>query len=153
LLVDHFLRVKSERNGQPLRKLTAEAMRALCEYPWPGNVRELENTIEYALAIGLEEELGIGDLPPEILTATPQANPDNFRQVLQAYMNDTVPLAEIEKRYILSVLQQFGGNQVRAAAALGIDRSKLYRRLKQYGVMAVRFIQEEELDGHQFRSH
>jgi two-component system, NtrC family, response regulator AtoC len=153
LLVEHFLRVKSERSGQPLRKFTPEAMRALCDYPWPGNVRELENTIEYALAIGLDDELDTGDLPPEILTAAPQPSADDFRQVLQAYMNDTVPLAEIEKRYILSVLQQFGGNQVRAAAALGIDRSKLYRRLKQYGVMAVRFIQEEDLDGHQFRSH
>ena len=153
LLVEHFLRVKSERNGQPLRKFTPEAMRALCDYPWPGNVRELENTIEYALAIGLDDKLDTGDLPPEILTAHPQASADDFRQVLQAYMNDTVPLAEIEKRYILSVLQQFGGNQVRAAAALGIDRSKLYRRLKQYGVMAVRFIQEEDLDGHQLRSH
>ena len=152
LLVDHFLRVKSERNGQPLRKFTFEAMRALFEYPWPGNVRELENTIEYALAIGLEDDLGVADLPPEILTAAPQPSADDFRQVLQAYMNDTVPLAEIAKRYILSVLQQFGGNQVRAAAALGIDRSKLYRRLKQYGVMAVRFIQEEDLDGHQLRS-
>ena len=152
LLVEHFLRLKSERNRQPLRKFTAEAMRALCDYPWPGNVRELENTIEYALAIGLEDELGTADLPPEILTATPQPSADDFRQVLQAYMNDTVPLAEIEKRYILSVLQQFGGNQVRAAAALGIDRSKLYRRLKQYGVMAVRFLQEEDLDGHQLRS-
>ena len=95
----------------------------------------------------------MNDLPPEILTATPQPSAEDFRQVLQAYMNDTVPLAEIEKRYILSVLQQFGGNQVRAAAALGIDRSKLYRRLKQYGVMAVRFLQEEDLDGHQLRSH
>jgi DNA-binding NtrC family response regulator len=152
LLVEHFLRVKSERNGLPLRNFTAEAMRALCEYPWPGNVRELENTIEYALAIGLDDELGVGDLPPEILSAHEQASADNFRQVLQAYMNDTVPLAEIEKRYILSVLQQFGGNQVRAAAALGIDRSKLYRRLKQYGVMAVRFIQEEDLDGMQLLS-
>ena len=152
LLVDHFLRIKSERNGQPLRKFTGEAMRALCEYPWPGNVRELENTIEYALAIGLEDELGIADLPPEILTAQPQPSADDFRQVLQAYMNDMVPLAEIEKRYILSVLQQFGGNQVRAAAALGIDRSKLYRRLKQYGVMAVRFLQEENLDGMQLLS-
>ena len=127
-------------------------MRALCEYPWPGNVRELENTIEYALAIGLEDELGMADLPPEILSAHQQPSADNFRQVLQAYMNDTVPLAEIEKRYILSVLQQFGGNQVRAAAALGIDRSKLYRRLKQYGVMAVRFLQEEDLDGMQLLS-
>ena len=153
LLVEHFLRVKSERNGQPLRKFTPEAMRALCDYPWPGNVRELENTIEYALAIGLDDELDTGDLPPEILLAQPQPSADDFRQVLQAYMNDTVPLAEIEKRYILSVLQQFGGNQVRAAAALGIDRSKLYRRLKQYGVMAVRFLQEEDLDGHQLRSH
>ena len=151
LLVDHFLRLKSQRNGQPVRQFTPQAIRALCEYPWPGNVRELENTIEYALAIGLEDELGIADLPPEILIAQPQPSADNFRQVLQAYMNDTVPLAEIEKRYILSVLQQFGGNQVRAAAALGIDRSKLYRRLKQYGVMAVRFIQEEDLDGHQLR--
>jgi DNA-binding NtrC family response regulator len=127
-------------------------MLALCEYPWPGNVRELENTIEYALAIGLEDELDVADLPPEIMSAHQQASADNFRQVLQAYMNDTVPLAEIEKRYILSVLQQFGGNQVRAAAALGIDRSKLYRRLKQYGVMAVRFIQEEDLDGMQLLS-
>src|ERR1044071_5261483 len=152
LLVEHFLSVKSERNGQPLRKFTAEAMRALCEYPWPGNVRELENTIEYALAIGLEGELGIADLPPEIVSSHTQPTVDNFRQVLQAYMNDTVPLAEIEKRYILSVLQQFGGNQVRAAAALGIDRSKLYRRLKQYGVMAVRFLQEEDLDGMQLLS-
>ena len=152
LLVEHFLRVKSERNAQPLRNFTAEAMRALCEYPWPGNVRELENTIEYAMAIGVDDELGIADLPPEITDSHPQPSVDNFRQVLQAYMNDTVPLAEIEKRYILSVLQQFGGNQVRAAAALGIDRSKLYRRLKQYGVMAVRFLQEEDLDGMQLLS-
>jgi DNA-binding NtrC family response regulator len=60
-----------------------------------------------------------------------------------------VSLAEIEKRYILSVLQQFGGNQVKAAAALGIDRSKLYRRLKQYGILAVKFLQQEEIDGMQ----
>src|SRR5215203_310232 len=152
LLVEHFVRVKTERSGRPLRTFSAAAMGALCDYPWPGNVRELENTIEYALAISLEDQLGMADLPPEIVAAQPQPNADSFRQVLQAYMNDTVPLAEIEKRYILSVLQQFGGNQVRAAAALGIDRSKLYRRLKQYGVMAVRFIQEEDLDGMQLLS-
>jgi transcriptional regulator of acetoin/glycerol metabolism len=108
--------------------------------------------IEYALALGLEDELGVGDLPPEIVDAQRQPSTDNFREVLEAYMNDTVPLAEVEKRYILSVLQQFGGNQVRAAAALGIDRSKLYRRLKQYGVMAVRFLQEEDLNGMQLLS-
>jgi DNA-binding NtrC family response regulator len=150
LLVDHFLRMKAERMGQQLRRFTAEAMQALSDYPWPGNVRELENAIEYALAIGMDEELGMVDLPMEIANHVP-ADLHDFRSVLQAYMNDTVPLAEIEKRYILTVLQQFGGNQVRAAAALGIDRSKLYRRLRQYGVKAVKFIQEEEPHGLQFR--
>jgi hypothetical protein len=58
----------------------------------------------------------------------------------------------MERRYILSVLEQFGGNQVKTAAALGIDRSKLYRRLKQYGVMAVRFLQDESQDGMQLLS-
>lgn len=153
LLVDHFLRMKAERQGRTsVPRFTPEAMHTLNEYPWPGNVRELENVIEYALALGLEDELGVMDLPPEIVSAHQQQSADSFRQVLQAYMNDTVPLAEVEKRYILSVLQQFGGNQVRAAAALGIDRSKLYRRLKQYGVMAVRFLQEEDLNGLQLLS-
>ena len=152
LLVEHFLRAKAEKGGEAVRRFTPEAMRALKEYPWPGNVRELENAVEYALAIGLDEKLDLADLPLEISAGRVQPGGDDFRQVLQAYMNDTVPLAEIEKRYILSVLQQFGGNQVRAAAALGIDRSKLYRRLKQYGVLAVRFLQEESLDGMQFRS-
>ena len=150
LLVEHFLRLKSERMGQQPRNFTPDALSALREYPWPGNVRELENAIEYALAIGMGAELSIDDLPIEIANHVPSDLHD-FRSVLQAYMNDTVPLAEIEKRYILTVLQQFGGNQVRAAAALGIDRSKLYRRLRQYGVKAVKFIQEEEPHGLQFR--
>jgi len=151
LLIDHFLRTKTERQGIKLRRYTAEARQAMLEYPWPGNVRELENAIEYSLAIGVGEELGLDDLPMEISASQMQPSTSDFKQVLEAYMNETVPLAEIEKRYILSVLQQFGGNQVRAAEALGIDRSKLYRRLKQYGVMAVRFLQED-LDGLQLRS-
>lgn len=151
LLIDHFLRLKAEQESVALRRFTPEAMRALTEYPWPGNVRELESAVAYAMAIGTEDELGIADLPHEIISNRIQPSTADFKDVLQAYMNETVPLAEIEKRYILSVLQQFGGNQVRAAAALGIDRSKLYRRLKQYGVMAVRFLQEEQ-DGMQLRT-
>lgn len=144
LLIEHFLQLKSERSRKTPRRFTAEAMRALTEYPWPGNVRELENAVEYSVAIGVGEELGVEDLPPELSSRAIEGGAIDFKQMLEAYMNNTEPLAEIEKRYILSVLQQFGGNQVRAAAALGIDRGKLYRRLKQYGVMAVRFLQEEQ---------
>ncbi len=151
LLIDHFLQIKADRYGVTPRRFTSEAISALVEYPWPGNVRELENAIEYALAIGVSDELGLQDLPPEIGPARSVEGSTDLKQMLQAYMNDSVPLAEIEKRYILSVLQQFGGNQVKTAAALGIDRSKLYRRLKQYGVMAVKFLQEEQ-NGMQLRT-
>jgi DNA-binding NtrC family response regulator len=151
LLIDHFLKTKADAQGISPRQFTSSAMRALLEYPWPGNVRELENAIEYALALGTSEELGVQDLPPELHPVSSANGSTDLKQILQAYMTDSVPLAEIEKRYILSVLQQFGGNQVRAAAALGIDRSKLYRRLKQYGVMAVKFLQEEP-DGMQLRT-
>lgn len=152
LLVEHFLRLKAERAGQPPKTFTAEAMRTLTEYPWPGNVRELENAVEYSLAIGIGEQLGIEDLPLELSQAQQETNSGNLKQLLEAYMTDSIPLAEIEKRYILSVLQQFGGNQVRTAAALGIDRSKLYRRLRQYGVRAVTFLQDEDKDGLQLRA-
>ena len=150
-LIDHFLQTKADRKGLSPRRFTPAARRALLEYPWPGNVRELENAVEYALAIGASDELGVQDLPPELCTAPTAQGSTDIKQILAAYMTDQIPLAEIEKRYILSVLQQFGGNQVKAAAALGIDRSKLYRRLKQYGVMAVKFLQEEQ-NGMQLRS-
>lgn len=151
LLIDYFLKIKSDHRGVPTRRFSQGAMRILSEYPWPGNVRELENVTEYALAIGSSEELGIQDLPPELNPSNVADGPTDIKAILAAFMSDSVPLAEIEKRYILSVLQQFGGNQVKAAAALGIDRSKLYRRLKQYGVMAVKFLQEEQ-NGMQLRS-
>ena len=143
LLVEHFLKLKAKRDGNFPQRFTEEAMRLLIDYPWPGNVRELENTIEYALAVGNGEELGVDSLPQELLQVRADQNSQDLKQMLEAFMTDSVSLAEIEKRYILSVLQHFGGNQVRAAAALGIDRSKLYRRLRQYGVRAVRFLQEE----------
>ena len=124
----------------------------MLDYPWPGNVRELENAVEYALTMGQADELSLQDLPLEVANQKHYRSPDRFAEVLDEYRSGRVPLAEIERRYILAVLEQFGGNQVRAAAALGIDRSKLYRRLQQYGVRAVRFLQEEQGDGMQLLS-
>lgn len=152
LLIEHFLNLKREKTGAGLRRFSNEALQALNDYPWPGNVRELENAIEYALAISTDEVISVDDLPLEIAQERSQSNNNELKQLLKAYIDDSIPLAEVEKRYILSVLQQFGGNQVQTAAALGIDRSKLYRRLKQYGVMAVKFLQEEQLDGMQLLS-
>jgi DNA-binding NtrC family response regulator len=151
LLIEHFLERYAERNEVAARRFSAAAMRSLVEYPWPGNVRELENAVEYALVIGQQAQLGCEDLPFDVYRRNRDQGVEHFEAVLDQYRSGQVPLAEIERRYILSVLEQFGGNQIRAAAALGIDRSKLYRRLKQYGIKAVRFLQEES-DGMQLLS-
>src|SRR6476659_171467 len=66
LLIDHFLDEKALKVGFTTKRFSGHARRAMREYPWPGNVRELENAIEYALAISLEDEISVADLPMEI---------------------------------------------------------------------------------------
>lgn len=127
LLVDHFLRHYTERWGMTERQFSAQATRALLDYYWPGNVRELENAVEYALAIGADKELGLDDLPPDILKGE-ESNKDVFKE----YTSSNLPLFEVERRYIISMLERFEGHQIKTAAALGIDRRTLYRKLQQY---------------------
>jgi DNA-binding NtrC family response regulator len=133
LLVNYFLQRHSERTDTTLRWLSAEAMKLLLNYSWPGNVRELENAIEYALALGTSEELGIDDLPPDILrgdvTGSGPAKP---------VAPVDLPLVEIEKRHITAMLQRYGGHYIKTATALGIDRRTLYRKLKQYDLASNR---------------
>jgi two-component system, NtrC family, response regulator AtoC len=130
LLVDHSLRRHTERWGMTERHFSAEAMRALRDYHWPGNVRELENAVEYALAIGVDQELGIDDLPPDVLKGGSEIQNDAFKE----YTSSNLSLAEVERRYIISMLQRYAGHQIKTAAALGIDRRTLYRKLQQYRV-------------------
>jgi DNA-binding NtrC family response regulator len=127
LLVDYFFRRYSERWGMKERRFSAQAMRALFDYHWPGNVRELENAVEYALTIGTQDELAVDDLPPHILEGGESS--DN---VFKEYTLSNLPLIEVERRYIISMLRRFRGHQIKTAAALGIDRRTLYRKLQQY---------------------
>lgn len=133
LLVDYFLRQRAERSSTRPRKFSPAAMRALVAYHWPGNVRELENTIEYALAIGTGDELGLDDLTPEVLKGS-----TGDCDMLLECMRHGETLAELERRYILSVLERCSGHQLKTAAVLGIDRRTLYRKLKEFGVSAHR---------------
>ena len=135
LLIQYFLQQHASRRGTTPKLVTPEAMKALVEYRWPGNVRELENAIEYALAVGVDEELGIQDLPPtlRLKSSAPATNP-----VLQECLDSNLPLCEVERRYVLSMLERHDGHQIRTAAALGIDRRTLSRRLQQYGARILR---------------
>jgi len=127
LLIEYFLRTHLPPEETEQRRFSAEAMKVLLEYSWPGNVRELENAVEYALAIGTTLELGIDDLPPNVIR-----NIEGYVDSLKEYSSSNLRLAEVERRYIMATLQRFGGHQIKTAAALGIDRRTLYRKLHQY---------------------
>jgi DNA-binding NtrC family response regulator len=91
-------------------------------YAWPGNVRELENAVERAVALAQDEWISPDDLPPTLEKASA---PDLFASAAERMMT----LEELERAYVRHVLERLGGNKVRAAAALGINRRTIQRWL------------------------
>jgi two-component system, NtrC family, response regulator AtoC len=128
VLARHFLgRFGRDKSADALG-LSADAERLLAAYPWPGNVRELANCMERAVVLARGRSIAADDLPEKIREYRPG-------QVQGAGVEGTelVALEEIERRYILRVLDAMHGNKSRAAQVLGLDRKTLYRRLERYG--------------------
>jgi len=123
LLVDAFLKKCAETNRKTLKGLTESALALLMDYPWPGNVRELENVIERAVTLARGERVLAEDLPPALHGSR------GDRKVIDDAADRTLPLEEVEKEYILRILDKTGGNKYQAAQLLGIDRKTLYRKL------------------------
>lgn len=126
LLVEHFLKTYCEAQGKPLKQVTKQAFDLLMRYDWPGNVRELENVIERAVILQEGNLIGPEDLPERIRGGTSQIKTD-----LVTARNLT--LEELEKQYILQVLNETGWHKKKAAQILGINASTLYRKLQRYG--------------------
>ena len=123
LLIEQFLANASARTGRAVT-ISPDAVRALTSYEWPGNVRELENTIE-RLVVFSRGRVEVADLP-DTLTAGPSME--------QRLFADLPTLDELERRYVIHVLEAVGGNRSRAAEALGIDRRTLYRMAERFGI-------------------
>jgi len=128
LLATHYLEHFAAQSQKDVRSLDAEAAEKLSAYAWPGNVRELANCMERAVALTRNESIGVADLPEKIRSY-------RTSHVLVAATDPTelVPMEEVEKRYILRVLEAVGGNKTLAAQVLGLDRKTLYRKLDRYG--------------------
>jgi transcriptional regulator with PAS, ATPase and Fis domain len=122
LLVAHFLDKFSDPQ-HPVRALSDDALQRLMAYDWPGNVRELENAIECALALSSDSVLTADDLASVPNGASAPNAPDG---------NELVPLEELERRAIQHALKQTGGDRLAAARLLGIGKTTLYRKLKEY---------------------
>ena len=122
LLVAYFL----DKFSDPLqlvRAISDDALRRLMAHDWPGNVRELENAIECAVALGSDSSLTLEDLA---------SFPNNASAETLSDGNDLVPLKEIERRAVLHALRETRGDKLAAARLLGIGRTTIFRKLKEY---------------------
>ena len=132
LLAEQFLTRFARRLGRPVREVGRKALLLLKGYDWPGNIRELESVIERGVMLCRGTELR-----PEHLVM-PGADPGRAPRSEGQGVGDPLPLAELERLHILAILKRCQGNQRMAMQMLGISKSTLWRKLKEYGVDAGR---------------
>jgi DNA-binding NtrC family response regulator len=135
LLIERFLSAVSGRF-----MLSNDAMEAIMDYDWPGNVRELKNCLERMMAFNSGPLLHFGDLPSALVNHVRARNMDGFataaavggEPVRASSPGNVVPLHELERRAIKHALSHTRGDRTVAAQLLGIGRTTLYRKLKEY---------------------
>ena len=138
LLAQHFLdRIQREKGIA--HTFSDDALRAMMAYDWPGNARELENAVERACALSSGPVLHMGDLPTQLhaFRRNSWVEPvEGEAQVAQeaAPEGGIVSIAEMEKLAILGTIRQLRGDKLMAAKLLGIGKTTLYRKLKEYGI-------------------
>jgi len=125
LLVSHFLE-KLARSSGVQRTISDEAMKLMLAFDWPGNVRELENCLERACALSSGPLMHVADLPTGIQNAQLHSAAGSLPS------NRIVTIAEMEKQAILGTIDQLQGDKLMAAKLLGIGKTTLYRKLKEY---------------------
>ncbi|MGH9862929.1 MAG: sigma-54-dependent transcriptional regulator [Candidatus Acidiferrales bacterium] len=129
LLMNYFLE-RASPGERPLKGFSEEAMARLMNYDWPGNVRELENVIERAVALGSGPILHTADLPSNLQVPVPATGQHSLAP------EGILPLRELEKRAILLAIKELRGDKLLAARLLGIGKTTLYRKLKEYELEA-----------------
>ena len=135
-LAAHFLdRLSREHNRK--FTLTDEAMRTMMRYNWPGNVRELEHAVERACVFGSGSMLQLGDLPTQLQQEGLAAQRATTARGEPAQANGVAELktlADREREAIVSAIRMLHGDKLQAAKLLGIGKTTLYRKLKEYGI-------------------
>jgi len=129
LLIAHFMERMTRNSGQE-KILSDEALKAMLAYDWPGNVRELENSLERSHAFTSGPAIHIMDLPREIANVPlPESSNGNGNGNGNGRI---IPIAELEKQTILKAIMELNGDKLQAARLLGIGKTTLYRKLKDY---------------------
>jgi DNA-binding NtrC family response regulator len=143
LLAHHFLRVHSTELGKQITAISEEALAALVRYPFPGNVRELQNILERAAVLSRTPTIQLEDLPDHVIASTPGLL---FPTTQSSAHTTAVPdapwiptaledaLREPERRIILKALEANNWNRQKTAEDLRINRTTLYKKMKQLGI-------------------
>ncbi|AFL88955.1 response regulator with CheY-like receiver, AAA-type ATPase, and DNA-binding domains [Terriglobus roseus DSM 18391] len=145
LLAEHFLE-RMRRESAVAYQFSADAMRVMSGYGWPGNVRELEGAVERACALSSGPVLHMGDLPTQmqsmaaidvlaanVLRVDERRNAESKSRA-EGGAPAIVSIAELEREAILNTIRQLHGDKLMAAKLLGIGKTTLYRKLKEYGI-------------------
>ncbi len=144
ILATHFLE-RTRRETGVARAFSEDAVRLMTEYDWPGNVRELENAIERTCALSSGPVLHMADLPTQLQNFHAQHGHENLSTAVheagdgrrggnKARTDAIVSIAAMEKQAILGTIRQLKGDKLMAAKLLGIGKTTLYRKLKEYGL-------------------
>jgi len=129
LLIGNFLERINGTNGVQKRSISDEALRLMLQYDWPGNVRELENCVERACTTCSLPAIQVVDLPTQVRNCAVTPEPVES----SAGSNIITPLEQVEKQAILHAIEVLNGDKLEAARRLGIGKTTLYRKLKEYG--------------------
>jgi len=121
LLVDHFIRRFREKRGKAIKGVSGEALAAMRRYEFPGNVRELENAVEHAFVMCRGDTIDVRHLPDKILVAARDSGRPEISK-------------KSERAIIQEALDRHAGNRQETAVELGMHRSTLWRKLRQYGL-------------------
>ncbi|HEO72221.1 MAG TPA: sigma-54-dependent Fis family transcriptional regulator, partial [Candidatus Hydrogenedentes bacterium] len=129
VLVNHFLAQSNARFAKKVVHIDEHAWALLKSYPYPGNVRELDSIIAHAVIMADNDTIRAADLPDSVQEGA------MHRLALPNYAADHIPtIEEMEAQLIRSALERLDGNQTEAAKRLGISRSTLWRKMKEYGI-------------------
>ncbi len=127
ILAAHFLAEFCEAYGKKPKEFTAPAMEVLLSYTWPGNVRELKNLVERLVIMSPAQKIEPHHLPPELFrgaSKSPQKPYESLQEARSAY----------EREFVLRKLEENRWNMTKAAEALGLERSHLYRKMRSLGI-------------------
>ncbi len=129
LLVDYFMDHFCQRYGKPRKSISRQAMQQLHCYHWPGNVRELKNIVERLVIMVPSPKVESSDLP----AALSKLNVREFRPPAQSWQEAR---EDFERKFIMEKLREYDGNISRTAAAIGMERTHLHRKLKAYKIQS-----------------